>query len=83
MSDFEYKQMLGYKSDLKDTTKRSRTAPVEYSEVPESVDWVKYGAVTPVKNQGSCGSCWAFSAVGAIESGFYIYNKQLYTFSEQ
>jgi len=51
--------------------------------VPASVDWRTTSAVTPVKNQGSCGSCWAFSAVGALEGAFNLKTKEVKIFSEQ
>jgi len=50
---------------------------------PDSWDWTTQGAVTPVKDQGQCGSCWSFSATGAMEGGYYIKNKSLLSFSEQ
>ncbi|KAL2924920.1 Cysteine protease XCP1 [Bienertia sinuspersici] len=51
--------------------------------VPKSVDWRKKGAVTPVKNQGACGSCWAFSTVAAVEGINQIITKNLISLSEQ
>ncbi|VEN50184.1 unnamed protein product [Callosobruchus maculatus] len=52
-------------------------------DVPDSVDWRKVGAVTDVKHQHKCGSCWAFSSVGALEGQVFIHNKVLESLSPQ
>jgi len=58
-------------------------APADRSTIPASVDWTAAGAVTGVKDQGQCGSCWSFSTTGALEGAYEIKYGTLNSYSEQ
>jgi C1A family cysteine protease len=59
------------------------TAPVDTSSVPSSIDWVAKGAVTHVKDQGICGSCWSFGTAETIEGAHFIKTGELRNLSQQ
>merc|ERR1712100_583479 len=83
MSDYtpeEWERMNGYKAELKT---EFNYADLDTSNLADEINWVTKGAVTPVKNQGQCGSCWAFSTTGAVEGAEFLATGTLQSFSEQ
>jgi hypothetical protein len=61
----------------------SNEETLEAIDLPASVDWRTQGAVTGVKNQGQCGSCWSFSTTGSVEAAWFLSGKTLTSLSEQ
>ena len=73
------------KSDTNKTRLRGATflPPAHLDSLPDQVDWREEGAVTPVKNQGVCGSCYSFAATGALEAMYHRKTGVLTALSEQ
>ena len=77
----EYQNMLGYVADT--TPEMIQATHFDTSNLADEVNWVTAGAVTDVKDQGQCGSCWSFSTTGAVEGAMFQKTGKLQSFSEQ
>ncbi|XP_027345169.1 cysteine proteinase COT44-like [Abrus precatorius] len=89
MTNEEYRVMnLGTRSDAKRRVMKTKITGHRYTynagdRLPKHVDWRLKGAITPIKDQGNCGSCWAFSTVATVEAINKIVTGKLLSLSEQ
>ena len=86
LSPEEFQGLLGYRTSPAEEKRIAAGYEPEFpiaSYLPSTYDWRDYGGVTAVKSQGSCGSCWDFAAIGALEAAIKIHTATEYDLSEQ
>lgn len=90
LTDEEFANIYTSKNRLQSISDYDKTCPTASPTCPPvpirhqaSINWTALGAVTPVKDQEKCNSCWAFSATGTLEGLHFINNSVLVSFSEQ
>jgi len=82
MTEAEHQKWLGLGPIPHDVVREPFVFDETDIDKKKGVDWTARGAVNAVKNQGGCGSCWAFSANAGFETAHWKATKQLTNFSE-
>lgn len=83
MNSEDFKNYLGYSGEFQKNNLRKNYNSIDKSSLLTSINWIEKGGVTPVKDQGQCGSCWSFSTTGGLEGAYFVKYGTLLSFSEQ